>query len=105
MTRTISSLLVEDKKVYLWMADKEIAKKFLQDAEAEGFTFEDGVKPTERHTSDIFRIFSKENKPLLCYVGWAGHMAFQAQKEDLIRIDYQKFSSGESDYIYQKAID
>ena len=44
-------------KVYIWMADNKVAKQFLQDAEAEGFMFENGAKPTEKETSDIFRIF------------------------------------------------
>lgn len=102
MSRTIASLLAEDKKVYLWMADKKVAMQFLQDAEAEGFMFEDGVKPTARDTAAIFRIFSKEKRMLLCYVGAVGHMAFQAAKDDTVRIDYQKFASGANDYMYQK---
>lgn len=100
--RTITGLLADGKKVYIWMADNKVAKQFLQDAEAEGFMFENGAKPTEKETSDIFRIFNKDNKAFMCYVGHVGRMAFQAAKDDTIRVDYKKFASGESDYYYSK---
>lgn len=43
-------------RIYVYLATKDIAEQFMQDAESEGFTFGDGVKPTEREPSDIMAI-------------------------------------------------
>ena len=61
-----------------------IANKFLRDAEAEGFTFGDGAKPT---------VVNKDWT--VSHVGMAGHMAYQSATmigdQRLIRIDYEKY--------------
>ena len=71
-------------RIYVYLATKDIAEQFMQDAESEGFTFGDGVKPTEREPSDIMAIN---------YVGFVGHLAYQnASKigdEPLVKIDYR----------------
>ncbi|MBQ7122392.1 MAG: hypothetical protein IJO03_09050 [Clostridia bacterium] len=101
--RTLSNLLKLEGYVYVRLGTDEIAKRFLKDAQAEGFTFSDGVKPTKRHISDIFALHKDKT---LCYLGWAGHMAYaQAERmgdEPIIRVDYQKYVDGQADYIIDR---
>lgn len=88
----ISNLLNLKGRVYVYLADEETGKQFMQQAEIEGFTFKDGVKPTQRDWEGILAL----NRDLtLNYVGFVGHMAFGAKakkigKEKLIRYDYKK---------------
>ena len=93
--RTIKNLLSLNGRVFVYLATEELAKLFLENAEAEGFTFGDGVKPTERHISDIFAL---HRDMTINYVGWAGHMAYENPDrvigERLIRIDYGEYISG-----------
>lgn len=43
----LKSLLNSRKgRIYVYLATKDIAEQFMRDAESEGFTFGDGVKPT-----------------------------------------------------------
>ena len=78
-------------RIYVYLATKEIGRRFLQDAEKEGFTFGDGVKPTERKASDIFAI---NMDMTINYVGFVGHMADwvadQVGNQPLIKIDYRE---------------
>ena len=52
--RTVSDLLNLEGQVYVYLRSENIAKLFLANAEAKGFIFGDGVKPTERDHSDIY---------------------------------------------------
>ena len=68
--RTITALLSMKKKciasrikcrkqprhTYIYCRSKNIAIQFLKNAEEEGFTFGDGVLPTEREVDDVFAI-------------------------------------------------
>ncbi len=89
----IKSLLKEysGSRIYVYLADQETGKKFLQDAEAEGFTFGDGVKPTRRSTSDILAL---NDDMTINYVGFVGHMAYRyADKigeRPLVKIEYRE---------------
>ena len=98
--RTITDLLSSNGRGYVYLASKELAEQFLSHAEAEGFTYGDGVDPTKRHTSDIFALNSNRT---INYVGWAGHMAFhhpdKVMGQKLIRIDYGRYISGKKQYV------
>ena len=98
--RTIGNLLTMEGRVYIHCASRTLAAVFLKNAEAEGFTFGDGVKPTQRETDDIFAL---NQNWTINYVGWAGHLAFQCAAEvggkPLIRVDYGKYLAGCSEYI------
>lgn len=88
---TIRSLLSNYKgRIYVYLDSVEIGKRFLQDAENEGFTFDDGVKPTQREADGIFAI---NDNMTINYVGFIGHMAYQmADKignQPLIKINYR----------------
>lgn len=77
-------------RIYIYLADEYIGRRFLQDAENEGFLFRDGVKPTQREADCIFAI---NDDMTINYVGFVGHAAYQAAdkigNEPLIRIDYR----------------
>ncbi len=77
-------------RIYVYLATEDISKQFLQDAENEGFTFCDGVKPTKRQADCIFAI---NDDMTINYVGFIGHMAYQVAdrigNQPLIKIDYR----------------
>ncbi len=91
MSRIKSLLSTYNGRIYVYLATEAIGKQFLWDAENEGFTFRDGVKPTQRETDSIFAV---NDDLTINYVGFVGHMAYQAAdkigKQRLIRIDYRK---------------
>lgn len=85
-----SILSTHTGRIYVYLATEDICRRFLRDAESEGFVFTDGMKPTQKHTSDVIAI----NPDLtINYVGFVGHLAIQAANrignQPLIRIDYQ----------------
>lgn len=91
MTKTIKELSEMDGRVYVHLASAEKAERFLRQAEEEGFTFADGVKPTERHCSEIMAV---NHDRTINYVGYVGHMAYgsgtdEVNGEKLIRVEYE----------------
>ena len=98
--RPIRKLLSLDGQIFVLLRGKNICNLFLTQAEQEGFTFQDGTKPTASRPADIIVLHSDWT---LNNVGWAGHMAFRnpAAKlgEPIIRVDFGKYISGREDYI------
>ena len=92
MSKSIKELSQMDGRVYVYLRTAAIAKEFLKQAETEGFTFCDGIKPTERKGEEIMAV----NPDLtLNYVGTNGRIAYgggavKIGSEPLIRIDYEK---------------
>lgn len=79
-----------NSRIFLHCKTHELARQFLAEAEAEGFTFGDGVKPTERGTDSIFAL---NDNMTINYVGFVGHMAFSSGTDKvgdkkLVRIEY-----------------
>lgn len=98
--RTIRSLAEKNGRVYVYLANDEIGNKFLQEAEKEGFTFCDGVKPTERCYAEIMAV---NHNITINFVGANGRIAFGAGaekigNENLIRVDFEKYIAGNEDY-------
>lgn len=88
---SIKSLLAaHTDRIYIYLATADIGKRFLQDAEDEGFLFRDGEKPTQREADSIFAI---NDDMTINYVGFVGHVAYQAadriSNKPLIKIDYR----------------
>ena len=85
-----SILATHNGRIYIYLATEKIGKQFLQDAENEGFTFGDGVKPTQRKADCIFAI---NDDMTINYVGFIGHIAYQSAtkigNKPLIKIDYR----------------
>ena len=59
-------------------------------------TFGDGVKPTERPVDDIMAL---HDDCTICFLGWAGRMAYHHSKNTVKRINYEKYINGDVDYI------
>ncbi len=92
---SIRSLLsAYNGRIYIYLATDEIGKRFLQDAENEGFTFRDGVKPTQREADSVFAI---NDDMTISYIGFVGHVAYKAAdrigNKPLIKIDYRDILS------------
>lgn len=87
---TIREFAMQDGRVYVHLATPELARKFMEQAEAEGFTFQDGTKPTKRKADTVMAI----NRDLtLNYVGMFGRMAYGSGTattcgKPLIRVEY-----------------
>lgn len=86
--------LASNGKVYVYLANETVGKRFLQQAEQEGLTFSDGAKPTGKHYSDIMAV---NPDGTISYVSAYGRMAFGANAAT--KIDYQRFSEGYDDYV------
>lgn len=104
MMRTVKKLLQMDGRVYVFLKDEKIRKKFLEDAGKEGFTFGDGTAPEKRKETDS--IYALNRNMTINFVGFAGHMAFRNADEvggrKLIRIDYERYVSGLDEYDIMK---
>lgn len=94
--RIVSELLNQNGRVYVYLSSEEICNRFLQDAEKEGFTFCDGLKPTKRKGADIYAL--NQNRTIN-YVGFIGHIAFQSAKkignQKLVKINYEEYISSD----------
>ena len=98
--RTINNLLSLEGRIYVWLEDEEIQRRFMQDAEAEGFTFGEDRLPTRMPLDSIVALNINHT---LNYVGIIGHMAFDhpthVSGQKLIRVDYEKYIAGDDDYL------
>ena len=93
MSKTIRELAEMNGRVYVYLADEETGTRFLEQTEQEGFTFPDGVKPTQRHWSELMAV---NHDGTINYVGANDRIAWGSGakaigKEKLIRIDYQSY--------------
>lgn len=94
--RTIRQLINSNKKVYIFLKNKGIQSRFMSDAEREGITFGDKVKPTKRQADDIMALNADET---ICFLGWAGRMCYHYGSNTAIRIDYEKYIDDADDYV------
>ena len=89
--------------LYVYCRSTAIAKRFLADAEREGFTFGDGKLPTSKDTSNLFAL---NDDYTINYTGIAAHMMFGSRMENVCWVDYEKYVSGERDFrVRKKRID
>lgn len=93
--RTIRQLINSKKKVYIFLKNKAIQARFMSNAEHEGITFGDMVKPTERQADDIMALNADGT---ICFLGWAGRMCYHYGGDAAIRINYEKYIDGADDY-------
>ena len=83
------------KHIYIHCRSRAIAMHFLKDAEAEGFLFSDGIKPTEKEPDDIYALNSDFT---ISYTGMFPHMMFGGGGDNVIWIDYGNYISGAKDF-------
>ena len=103
MNRTIKNLVNDNEKAYVYLANAEIGNRFMSQAEAEGFVFGDGAKPTERSYAEVMCV---NGDYTINFVGAYGRIAFgagasQIGSTKLKRIDFEKYISGAEDYGYR----
>ena len=99
--RTVSNLLTLADKVFVHFAGENVFRLFLKNAEAEGFTFSDGTKPTEANLRDIISVHTDWT---IGYIGgWASHVFDHQTKSEIggrfVKVDYGKYMSGRDDYV------
>ena len=94
--RKIRDLINNEKKVYIYLRNRAIVYRFMSDAETQGITYGDGVKPTERPVDEIMAL-----RPYgtICFLGWAGRMCYHYGKDQAIRVDYEKYINNENEYL------
>ena len=85
--KTIKELASTGERVYVHLKDEKTAMSFLRQAESEGFTFGDGMKPTERHWSDLYAIHPDGT---LNYVGSVGRIEYASGADSCVRVEYQE---------------
>ncbi len=91
--KTIKKLTNKGERVYVHLKDEETAMSFLRQAESEGFTFVDGVNPTDRHWSDLYAIHPDGT---LNYVGMVGRIEYGSVTDSVVRVDYEQIIQIES---------
>ena len=96
MTRekTIKALSERDGRVYVLLANQKVGDIFLRQAEEEGFTFCDGVKPTKRPYENIMAVNPDRT---INYVGTNGRIAYGSgaktvNGEELIRVAFDNYA-------------
>ena len=95
-TRTIGELRNSlEGKIYVRFGSEEVFRRFLQDAETEGYMIGDR-KPTEAGAS--YDIMAVEYDKRISNVGTIGHIACQAGGSNIHIIDYERYVSGKKDY-------
>lgn len=85
--KTIKDLASTGERVYVHLKDEETAMSFLRQAESEGFTFGDGMKPTERHWSDLYAIHPDGT---MNYVGSVGRIEYASGADSCVTVEYQE---------------
>ena len=94
--KSISELSKLEGRVYVYLSSSEICKRFFEDAEAEGFTFGDGIKPSQKQTANIIAL---NKNGTMNYGGTNGRIAYgsgatKIGNDALIRVDYEDYVSG-----------
>lgn len=85
------------RHTYIYCRSTAIAKRFLYDAEKEGFVFVDGAAPTSKETSDIFAL---NDDFTISYTGIVAHMMFGCDRGNVQWIDYGQYVNGEKDFFF-----
>ena len=97
--RTVRELSRLPGRVYVYLKDGRTGEAFLKAAEAEGFRFGDGAKPTDRHYSQVMAV---EGDGTIHYVGAMGMAAFAANADGLIRVDFDEYFKGNDGFFIKK---
>lgn len=96
-TESLSELSKMNGRGYVRFATPELAAQFLQQANAEGFTFPNSAKPTSREAAEIMAVSPDHT---LKYVGTVGHIAYGVAErvcsKRLIRINFQYGLAGKT---------
>ena len=95
--RTLDNLRNSMKgRLYIVCRNTAVGKRFLQDAEAQGYLF-GSIKPTTFESVDMVAL---ERHHQLAHVNYLGHMAAGAGAVNCI--DYEKYIDGKQNFGYQR---
>ena len=88
--KPLTALSQLDAKVYVHLPTPELGRAFMEQAEAEGFTFADGIKPTER-PDETFVCLNPDHT--LSFIGMFGRQAYGSGTnttcgKTLVRVEY-----------------
>ena len=95
--RTLKSLIEKNKKVWFYCGTEDLQKEFLEQSEKEGFVTMRGEKPS---TLSLQRLYGINSEGTMGYISnFIWYLSFQTGNKDILRIDYDRYISGENDYI------
>ena len=95
--RTLKSLIEKNKKVWFYCGTEDLQKKFLEQAEEEGYATMRGEKPSTLSLQRLYGINSEGTMGYISNCIW--YLSFQTGSKDILRIDYDSFLSGKEDFI------
>ena len=95
--RTLKSLIEKNKKVWFYCGTEDLQKRFLEQAENEGFVTMRGEKPSALSLHRLYGINSEGTMGYISNFIW--YLSFQTGSSDILHIDYDRYISGENDYI------
>ena len=95
--RSLKSLIEKNKKVWFYCGTEDLQKRFLAQVEQEGFITMSGEKPASLSLQHLYGINEKETMGYISHFIWL--KSFHADNKDILRIDYDRFISGEDDFI------
>lgn len=85
--------MLSPKHVYIYCRSSAIARRFLSDAEKEGFLFSDGTAPTNKDTSNLYAL---NDDFTISYAGLVAHMMLgRKDVGNVVWVDYGRYVSGE----------
>lgn len=102
MERTLDNLRKSLKgKIYLYLKDAETERRFIEDAQAEGYRF-GSISPADSPADNIISLCEDKQ---LSHVGAIGRITFQCNggsgaRKTFHRIDYAKYKNGDRHYKY-----
>ena len=90
------------KHVYIYCRSSAIAKRFLTDAETEGFLFCDGAAPTGKEAVNLYAL---NDDFTMSYTGLVAHMMFgRKDVGNVMWVDYGKYVSGEKSWLVKETL-
>ena len=106
--RNVLELLTLNHRAYVYTAGPAIRHRFVSDLETEGFTFGDGVRPSEREFDSIMAV---NPDMTINYLNFVGTMHFGSTNKEqwrytdrepdgdtIVRVDFARFLSGADKY-------
>ncbi len=95
--RSLKSLIEKNKKVWFYCGTEDLQKRFLEQAEEEGFVTMQGEAPS---TLSLQRLYGINCEGTMGYISnsiW--YLSFHTGGQDILHIDYDRFISGEAEFI------
>lgn len=87
----------EPRHIYIYCRSSAIAKRFLADAEKEGFLFSDGIAPTNKDTANLYAL---NDDFTISYTGLVAHiMLGRKDVGNVVWVDYGRYVSGEKTWM------